>query len=101
MRRSSPIAYVAPLLLLSFLLAVPASPGAAAPARIPSNAGTTGMAGPVVTPRVIEFDALPRKTVEYQGPMREKVEGIFPEADSLLEILKQHPRPPGPAELGT
>src|SRR6267142_1919930 len=64
------------------------------------SSATQPLHGAAVTPRVVEFSALPRITAPYTGVVRVREEAINPEADSVLSVLKRNPLPLGPSELG-
>lgn len=64
-----------------------------------SPEGQAPQAGATVVPRTIDFSSLPRLTVPYTGPLIERPEAIFEEAEEELERLKQNPAVILPSQL--
>jgi hypothetical protein len=77
------------------------APGVTAAASVSPGEPTAGALGPRVKPTSFTFASLPRRVKTWTGPLLTRREGVFPEADSILEELKRHPQPPALTEMGT
>ena len=85
---------------LAALLLLPA-PASALPRRMPDPQAIE-MRGVTITPRAIEFRALPQvSSVPYTGPIGDPhAEGVWEEAEQELERQKANPQGPDLANLG-
>src|SRR5262245_10467203 len=97
-RRSTMRRNHVPLFVLLGLLGLGA-PALAAPSRIDPGIPGAASAGSV-TPRTISFQSLTRIVTPYSGPVVEREEGIFEEAELQLEAIKRNPPTLPVGEMG-
>src|SRR5438105_12923027 len=84
---------LAALTLAAAFVVAQAPPAAAAPGDV------HGARGRVVSPRAVQFGALPRITGPQAGPAREHAEGVNPEVDAERDRQKRHPHAIAPADF--